>query len=69
MDWQLVLVVPVVAAAGLYLLRRTWRTWAGQGGCAKGCCGAPAKETPAGRPGQVSFIPSDQLTLLHRDSR
>ena len=30
MDWQLVAVMPIVAAAAWYLGRQTWRAWTGR---------------------------------------
>lgn len=42
MDIQLLIILALCAAAGFYLGRRVWLTFAakGQAGCAKGCGGA-----------------------------
>lgn len=51
MSGQLAAVLVLVAAAGLFLARSTWRTWLGPaGGCGSGCgkCATPADE-PATR--------------------
>ena len=61
MDWQLMLVVPAVALAALFLGRRSWRTWFGRSGCA-GCGRASAT---SGRP-RETLIPAEQLTLRRR---
>jgi hypothetical protein len=65
MDWQLVAVVPIVALAGGYLLRRTWRAWGGRkAGCGGGCgCKAPAADRA------VTFIPAESVALRPRDER
>jgi hypothetical protein len=59
MDGQEIAVIAIVAAAGLYLARRTWHTWVGKkSGCNKGCaCGDKA---PAGA---ATLIPSDELRV------
>ena len=48
-DWQLLVALAFVAAAGCYLARRAWRTWtAKKSGCAGGCgCtgNGPAQES------------------------
>jgi hypothetical protein len=48
-DWQLLVALAVVAGAGFYLVRQTWRAWtAKKDGCGGGCgCAAkkPAKES------------------------
>jgi hypothetical protein len=59
MDWQLIAVAVLVAAAAAYLARQTWRTWrGGKGGCGGGCGkAAPCEDR------QTTLIPADQLTL------
>ncbi|MFL5245909.1 MAG: FeoB-associated Cys-rich membrane protein [Gemmataceae bacterium] len=39
MDWQLPVVLLIVAAAAAYVARITWRAWVGSktGGCGGGC--------------------------------
>jgi hypothetical protein len=52
MDGQLAAVLVILGAAGLYLIRGTWKTWFGSSrGCGSGCgkCPAPTNEEPAGR--------------------
>lgn len=47
MSVQLVAVVLIVAGAVAYLLRATWKTWAGKSaGCGSGCggCARPPEE-------------------------
>jgi hypothetical protein len=66
MDWQLAIVVMLVAAASFYLGRQGWRSWLGRKlGCG-GSCSCPsasteersdASETP------VVLIPPDQIHL------
>ena len=61
MEYALVLLI--VAAAGGYLLRQTWRTWAGgKTGCGSGCACPTKPESPA----TSAIIPLDQLTLRRR---
>jgi hypothetical protein len=66
MNWQLLVVSMIVAAAGLYLIRQSWRTWSGRkgGGCGKGC-GCASKSTDQSN-GDVTLIPSEQITLRRR---
>jgi hypothetical protein len=69
MDWQIVTVVLIVAAAVLYLGRAGWRVWSGAKGSCGGSCGcgragAAGKETVA----TPTIIPADQLRLRRRDS-
>jgi attachment p12 family protein len=58
MNWQLAIVIVLVAAAGLYLARQTWRTWAGKkAGCGSGCgCASQPNTKP-----HESLISSEQL--------
>lgn len=59
MDWQLPIVLLIVATAAIYLTRQTWRSLSGKKGCKSGCgCGPKAAET-----GQEVLIPADQLTI------
>ena len=70
MDWQVLLVFPVVAAAAGYLGRQAWRSWrGGRGGCGGGCgCGKKSPAPGAGADG-VTLIPVEQLTLRRKDLR
>ncbi len=64
MDWQLIAVVPVVALAGGYLLRRALRAWGPKAGCGGGCgCKSPSTTPP------VTFVPAESLKLRSRDRR
>ncbi len=56
-DWQLLLVIPIVAVAVCYLARQTWRTWSGK---KSGCRGCGCKASPAA---QGEVIPVEQLTV------
>jgi len=60
-DWQLLVVAPILVAAIAYLGRQTWRTWRGRkAGC--GGCGSCGAETPA----PAALIPPEQLMLRSR---
>jgi hypothetical protein len=60
MDPQLALVALIVAAAGLYLARQTWRSLRGKkAGCRGGCGCAATKIT---NKGETSLISVEQLT-------
>lgn len=53
MDGQLAAVLVILGAAGIYLIRGTWKTWFGSArscdsGCGK-CSTSVQKEEPAGR--------------------
>jgi len=62
MDWQLILVVLIVAAAVLYLGRQSWRMWLGKkAGCGSCSCSKPGA-TAQGN-GKVTVIPVSQLTV------
>lgn len=47
MNWQLWVVVAVIAGAVVYLARLAWKTWAGKPGCGNGCggCAKPSAES------------------------
>ena len=67
MDWQLPLVLVCLAAAALYVARRTWLTWRGRGGGCGGCkCGGKAEAADARKD---ALIPVDDLTLRLRGPR
>ncbi len=62
LDWQVLLVLAVVAAAACYLARQAYRTWrASKAGCGGGC-GCGTKTTGAKQP-DVTLIPTEQLTV------
>jgi FeoB-associated Cys-rich membrane protein len=67
MTWQLIAVLVIVAAAAVYLIRQTWRTWSRKAGACGGGCGC-ARKTPTatGSNGTAALIPSEQLTLRRR---
>jgi len=56
-----------VAAAGVYLVRQTWRAWkvrrSGCGGC--GCAGKPGAESH----GLAALIPPEQLSVRARPAK
>jgi hypothetical protein len=65
-NWQLPLVLLIVAVAAAYLVRQVWRSWRGaRSGCGGGC-GCAKNAPPAG--GHLTLIPADQLTLRRRDT-
>jgi len=57
MNWQLAVTIVFVAIAGLYLVRRSWRTWFGRkAGCGGGCgCASKPSETVS------ALISTDQM--------
>ena len=63
MDWQLVAVALIVAAAALALLRQAVRTWRGAGGCGTGCGGGCGKPNP--EPGGTTVF-VERLTVRRR---
>ena len=69
MDGQLLLVGVIVTGAAGYLVRQTWRTWTrSRSGC--GGCGCGSKTAgPAAGNGQVTLIPTEQLSLRPRERR
>jgi hypothetical protein len=67
MDWQLVVVLVIVAAAVLYLARASWRAWRGKkAGCGGGCSCAKTPATNTEANGHVTLIPVEQLSLRQR---
>jgi hypothetical protein len=64
-DWQVIAVTLAVLAAGIFVVRQTYRTWSGKktdcGGC--GCHGAEQTSAQAG-----ALIPAEQLTVRLRGS-
>jgi hypothetical protein len=68
MNWQIDLVLIIVAIATIYLVRQTWRTWSGgKAGCGGKCSCAGEKSAAAARNGHVTVVPVDQLMLRKRD--
>jgi hypothetical protein len=64
MDWQLMAVTILVAAALAYLARTTWRTWKkGQGACGGACSCAAAPKTAE------ALIPAASLTLRRHNPK
>ncbi len=63
MNWQLIVVVALVAVAGAYVAWRNWREWANskKGGCGGGCGCASAK------PAADQAVLVEQLTVRKRD--
>ena len=58
MSWQLAVVLMLVVAAGAYLLRATWTTWAGKrSGCGSGCgkCAKPATDASVAPKGRIAL--------------
>ena len=66
MDWQLPLVLLCLAAAALYVVRRTWLTWRGRGG---GCGGCKCSKPEAAATRKDALIPVNDLTLRLRRPR
>jgi hypothetical protein len=66
MGWQLMMVWAIVAAAVVYLMRQTWRSWAfGKSTCAGSCGCSNSKYSPHEEPESTTLIPADQLTIRH----
>jgi hypothetical protein len=64
MDWQIGIVSLIVAVAGGYLARQTWRSWFGaKAGCGGGCGCSTQKGTA---PAEGRLVPPEQLTLRRR---
>jgi hypothetical protein len=58
MGWQLLVAIGIVAVAAAYLVRQTWRAWAGtKSGCGGGCGCASKPPNHEERP----LIGSEQL--------
>jgi hypothetical protein len=65
MEWQLLIVVALIALSLAYLGRQTLRTWRGQGaGCGACKCATPSKATSANA--ADTLIPIEQLKLRRR---
>jgi hypothetical protein len=63
-NWQLPLVLLIVAVAAVYLVRQVWR--GARSGCGGGCgCGKSAAPAPGGN---VTLIPADQLKIRRPDA-
>ncbi|HEY8505301.1 MAG TPA: hypothetical protein VIL46_12015 [Gemmataceae bacterium] len=59
MGWQLAVVWVLIALAGAYVARATWRTWFGTGrACGGGGCGACA--APPAPPPERRLIPLER---------
>jgi FeoB-associated Cys-rich membrane protein len=68
MEWQVYLVLPIVAAAAAYLGLQAWRSWgSGKGGCGGSCGCAKKSPAPAAGADGVTIIPVEQLTLRRKD--
>jgi hypothetical protein len=68
MEWQLYIVVLVIAVAVLYLGWSALRAWKGaKTGCAHGC-GCKPKEADMASGGSAVLIPVDQITLRRREA-
>lgn len=68
MNWQLPIVILIVAVAAAYLGVQTWRSWTGRkAGCGKGSCGC-GKPKENATDGVEILIPAGQLTVRRRDS-
>ena len=65
-DWQLLVAWAVVAAAGCYLARRTWRTWAAKKGACGGGCGCTGNR-PAN--GNTALVSREELLSRLKQSR
>jgi hypothetical protein len=59
MDWQMSIVVVLIAAAAVYVGRTSWRTWLPPKGQCGGGCGCHQQATNK----SDALIPSDQLTV------
>jgi hypothetical protein len=67
-DWQLPLVLLIVALAVVYLGRQAWRSWRGsRSGCGGGCGCSKNSPGPTRAEGNVTLIPADQLRLRRKD--
>ena len=66
MDWQLPIVILIVAGAACYLGVQTWRSWTGRkAGCGKGSCGCGKPQENAAEKAEI-LIPAGQLTVRRR---
>lgn len=66
MDWQGFLVWLLVVLSALYVVRQTWRTWAGQGSSCGGC--SCSGKQPAKAKGPVLISITD-LTARLREKK
>jgi hypothetical protein len=67
MDWQLFVVIGIVATAVLYLGRQVWTTWqARKSGCGGGCHCSSTAPSNSGKDNAEHLIPLEQLTLRRR---
>jgi len=57
-DWQLLIVVPVIAVAGWRVIREFWPQTGVNHGCPSGCGSCPQKQAVSGG----DFVPLTQLT-------
>jgi len=65
MNGQMLIVIPLIVLAALYVGWRTRRTWTAQG---KGCGGGCGSSCQAGKQGgaedqKTAWIPAEQVTL------
>lgn len=67
MDWQLWVVVLLVAISLGFLARAAWRTWAGtSGGCTGSCKCSDKDRADPSRNGHITLIPAEDLSLRSR---
>jgi len=69
MNWQLIAVIVIVAAAAVYIGRQTWRTWSTRkdSSCGGGCGCASKTQASGNTNGAPVLIPSEELVLRRRD--
>jgi hypothetical protein len=69
MEWQLGIVILVIAVSVLYLGRAVWRSWNGaKSGCAAGCGCAKTPAVPGSVESPATLIPVEQITLRSRET-
>jgi len=68
MNGQMLIVIPLIVLAALYVGWRSWRTWTAQGkGCGGGCgSGCASGKHAAAKEQKPSWIPAEQVTLRIR---